>query len=134
MMKTFKDYVILLEQDPMGGMGGAPGGMPGMPPGGGMGGPPGMDPGMGGGMGGPPPMGGGMGGPPGMDPMGGGMGGPQQQPPPSQPAALTAKPKTVWEAMESLLQKTPNQPVVQQQQQQQNPRPQLSFLKGVPGM
>ena len=112
MMKTFKDYMILLEQDPMGGMGGAPGGMPGMPPGGG------------------------MGGPPGMDPMGGGMGGPQQQqPPPSQPAALTAKPKTVWEAMESILQKIPNTPVAQPQQQQPKPpKPQLNFLKGVPGI
>ena len=92
-MKSFSEFMMLLEQDPLGGpppggpMGGGPPGGPmgGGPPGGPMGGGP-----PGGPMGGGPP-GGPMGGPPG----GGAMG--AQQPP------MKIVPQTVWDVLEKIL-------------------------------
>jgi len=121
---------------PMPGVGG--GGMPGgMDSGMGAPGPPGGMPGAGG-M--PPTMpGGGMGmgggAPGGMDPMGGmgpGMGG-APPPAPQQPAAITAKPKDVWQAIAELVVKSGPTQSPQIQQQPQKPKPQLTFMKGVPG-
>jgi hypothetical protein len=121
-MKTFLDYLLILEGPggpPPPDMGGAPPGDMGGPPGGGM--PPPMP-----GGGGMPPMGGG--------PPGGGM------PPPGGPApggstqGLPLKPKDAWTAIESVLKdiekenpqkqiknKTPDHPIASKQ------------LMGVPG-
>jgi hypothetical protein len=80
----FRQFYLLTEADPMGGMGG------GAPP---MGGPPGGAPPMGGGMGGDP-MGGGMGAPP------GGGGGAGAQPTIPQHA-------DVWDVLDAILNHKP---------------------------
>jgi hypothetical protein len=93
-MKTFLDFFLVLEADPLANIS-SPASMPGgpMPPGGGMPPPP-----MGGGMGGmmPPMGGGGMPPPMGGPPMGGGM-----APPATPPVNL--KPITVWSVVEKIL-------------------------------
>jgi hypothetical protein len=71
------------------------------------------------------------GGPPGMDM---GMGQPGGMPAaPQQPAALTAQPKDVWEALAGILGNQPKNIQPQQSQKPEKPKPQLNFLKGVPG-
>jgi hypothetical protein len=62
----------------------------------------------------------------------GGMGGGQPPPGGGQPAALTAKPKDVWQSLEALLGKVSNSPPPKPIQQEK-PKPQLNFMKGVPG-
>jgi hypothetical protein len=62
----------------------------------------------------------------------GGMGGQQQPGGSPQPAAMTAQPKDVWQALEMILKNVPT-PATPQQQQPQKQKPQLNFLKGVPG-
>ena len=90
----FKEF-ILNEQDPLGGMGGAPGGDPM----GGMGAPPGGPGGM------PPPPGGG--GAPGGDPMGGGMGGAPGGGAPAGPiqaqVPVSMKDADIWTILDQIL-------------------------------
>lgn len=97
-MKSFKEFVELLSEAPMGG-----------PPGGGLGSPGGLPPGgPPGGLGGPPPMGGGgmggLGGPPMGGPSLGGLGGPGpggQSPQQSQ--AFKIESPDVWKILKTLL-------------------------------
>jgi hypothetical protein len=130
-MKTFKEYIFSEQMPPGGAAGGMPdmgGGMPGGMPDMGGGGMPGMPSGgMGGGMPGMP-----SGGMPGMPDMGGGMpgGAAGGQPPSTQPAAITAQPKNVWDALESISSQFKfNLP----QKTQQKPKVPLTYLKGTPG-
>jgi len=93
-MKSFSEFMMLLEQDPLGGP--PPGGpMGGGPPGGPMGGGPPGGP-MGGGPPGGPMGGGPPGGPMGGGPPGGGAMGAQQPP-------MKIVPQTVWDVLEKIL-------------------------------
>lgn len=115
-MKSFTEFITLMEQDPMGAppMGG--GGGLGVPPP--MGGPPvgigapGMPPMGGGGLGGPPPMGGPMG-----DPMAGG-----QQPGANPPMKIT--PKSVWDVLGKLVEGKPVKEKKETNEQTPQPKPQ----------